>query len=383
MSDKIDFEEGYELHLYSEEELEAVEAWIDENMGKSDLVFHEILSLDIHCDVYIINPKDGEDYYCVTTVGAGAYRMNAPEDEPKRLELFMLLPPDWKIGEEYDVKSEEDESYWPIYWIKRLSRLPLQMDTWLGEGHTIPTGEKIPGTNFTGFMVYPLWTLDESAPLSLKEKIADDDTERRVMFYTLIPLYDEEMNYKLEHGTNALLERFREAEMPFPPVVDVNRPNVCEGFQLTSHHEALNDVYWAFNDTSYDSVMTFWAAVSQYNEGLEHPLDDFNPFETLFASTKVKDSYEAYIDILDELQDFETLDDPDSFVENTSDEGPVEVIATLEASQDGNFVAMELLWYLHQLFLTKDLGDHKFFEGLSFEGYDDEGTPMAYVCLGS
>ena len=37
MSDKIDFEEGYELHLYSEEELEAVEAWIDENMGKSDL----------------------------------------------------------------------------------------------------------------------------------------------------------------------------------------------------------------------------------------------------------------------------------------------------------------------------------------------------------
>ena len=105
MSDKIDFEEGYELHLYSEEELEAVEAWIDENMGKSDLVFHEILSLDIHCDVYIINPKDGEDYYCVTTVGAGAYRMNAPEDEPKRLELFMLLPPELKIGEEYDVKS--------------------------------------------------------------------------------------------------------------------------------------------------------------------------------------------------------------------------------------------------------------------------------------
>ena len=116
---------------------------------------------------------------------------------------------------------------------------------------------------------------------------------------------------------------------------------------------------------------------------MEHPLDDFNPFETLFASTKVKVSYEAYIDSLDELQDFETLDDPDSFVENTSDEGPVEVIATLEASQDGNFVAMELLWYLHQLFLTKDLGDHKFFEGLSFEGYDDEGTPMAYVCLGS
>lgn len=43
-------------------------------------------------------------------------------------------------------------------------------------------------------------------------------------FYQVIPLYEEEMDFKVKHGADALLDRFgKEA----PDLVDIHRKNVC------------------------------------------------------------------------------------------------------------------------------------------------------------
>ena len=45
-----------------------------------------------------------------------------------------------------------------------------------------------------------------------------------VNFYQVIPLYEEEMNFKIAHNAEALLEKMDEVS----PIVDIRRASVCE-----------------------------------------------------------------------------------------------------------------------------------------------------------
>ena len=50
--------------------------------------------------------------------------------------------------------------------------------------------------------------------------------EKTVYFLSVIPLYEEEMNFKLKHGTDPLVERLARAGIS--ELLDVNRKNVCK-----------------------------------------------------------------------------------------------------------------------------------------------------------
>ena len=47
-----------------------------------------------------------------------------------------------------------------------------------------------------------------------------------VNFYQMIPLYEEEVNFKIQNGAETLLGKMGEISA----VVDIHRLNVCEGF---------------------------------------------------------------------------------------------------------------------------------------------------------
>lgn len=50
-----------------------------------------------------------------------------------------------------------------------------------------------------------------------------------IHFYQMIPLYQEELEYKIEaEDINAVLALFDEEE--FPPVVNINRVNYCKEY---------------------------------------------------------------------------------------------------------------------------------------------------------
>ena len=215
-------EESREPELYTEEEMAAVETHIKNTFGAFENVFHELVSPDIHVDICVVPPSEERDYYTLVTMGMGAHRMNVPEElaeyKLERAELAIALPPDWKL----DKESLKDERwYWPIRLLKALARLPISCDTWLGFGHTMdkqsPFAEN---TALCGaLLVGPqdvVWNGGEVCTLPGGEE---------VNFYQVIPLYREELEYKLEHDADALIEQM--ADVSF--VVHPDRPNSLAG----------------------------------------------------------------------------------------------------------------------------------------------------------
>ena len=189
--------------VYTEEEMEAVEGHIQQYFGKFENVFHELSSPDIHVDICVVPPSEERDYYTLVTMGMGAHRMNVPEElaeyKLERAELAIALPGNWKLKRE-DLKNER--WYWPIRLLKTLARLPIASDTWLGFGHTMDNEEdfakdtKLCAAILTG----PQDTEDGSEVCILP-------SGEEVNFYQVIPLYREELEYKMEHDADALLDK--------------------------------------------------------------------------------------------------------------------------------------------------------------------------------
>ena len=89
--------------MYEQEDWDAVEAHLERYFGPCGNVFHEVVSPDIHVDIYIMKPTPERNYYVLSTFGMGAHRMNVPEEladkKLERAEIVVALPPDWKITE--------------------------------------------------------------------------------------------------------------------------------------------------------------------------------------------------------------------------------------------------------------------------------------------
>ena len=196
-------EEAGVPEVYTEEEMEVIEGHIQQYFGNFETVFHELSSPDIHVDICVVPPSEEHDYYTLVTMGMGAHRMNVPEElaeyKLERAELAIALPKDWKLKQE-DMK--DDRWYWPIRLLKSLARLPIASDTWLGFGHTMDNEDdfakdtKLCAAILTG----PQDTEDGSEVCILP-------SGEEVNFYQVIPLYREELEYKLAHDADALLDK--------------------------------------------------------------------------------------------------------------------------------------------------------------------------------
>ena len=198
-------EEAGVPEVYTEEEMEAVEGHIQQYFGKFENVFHEIVSPDIHVDICMVPPTEERDYYTLVTMGMGAHRMNVPEElaeyKLERAELAIALPADWKLDQE---SMKDEKWYWPIRLLKSLARLPINCDSWLGHGHTVENREPFADNTklCTATLIGPQDTEDGSEVCTLPGG-------EEVNFYQVIPLYEDELDYKLEHDVDALLNKMR------------------------------------------------------------------------------------------------------------------------------------------------------------------------------
>ena len=189
--------------VYSEEEMEAIEGHIQQYFGNFETVLHELSSPDIHVDICVVPPSEEHDYYTLVTMGMGAHRMNVPEElaeyKLERAELAIALPKDWKLKQE-DMRDER--WYWPIRLLKSLARLPIASDTWLGWGHTMDNQEPFaPDTELcAAILTGPQGTEDGSEFCTLPGG-------EEINFYQVIPLYRDELEYKLAHDADALLDK--------------------------------------------------------------------------------------------------------------------------------------------------------------------------------
>ena len=198
-----DEEKFSQPEVYTESEMDTIEEHIDKYFGKVENVFHELVSPDIHVDICIIPPAEERDYYTLVTMGMGARRMNVPDElaeyKLERAELAIALPANWKLDQE---SIKDEKWYWPIRLLKSLARLPIANDTWLGYGHTMDNeNDFAENTKLCAAILVAPQDVEDGGEVCTLPSGED------VNFYQVIPLYRDEMEYKIAHDADALLDK--------------------------------------------------------------------------------------------------------------------------------------------------------------------------------
>ena len=178
--------------------VELVDEHVEAHVGPVAMVWHEIVSEYVHIDIYHVEPGPGRPFHTLVTSGMSEQPMSAPASFPSftHAELVALLPTEWPLSEE---AFADESNYWPVRQLKILARLPHEYNTWLWMDHTVPNGDPpepfAPSTQLCCSLLEP--------PLSLPEQFAilDAPDGRHISFFVLLPLYREEMEFKLRAGS--------------------------------------------------------------------------------------------------------------------------------------------------------------------------------------
>lgn len=204
----------------------AIVEHVSRHLAPPALVIHEIESELVHLDVHVVPPAPDRDFWFLFTTGMSALPMKKPYDAPgsRLAELSILLPQDWRLDRE---SWRETRWFWPIRELEEAALLPHRHDTWLGYGHTIMPAEISRSGEVTR-------SLDASTRLSsllvVGSALVPDATElirsgaARIDLLTLFPIYPEELDYKVEHGLDALMAAISAARVSH--VIDPARPSV-------------------------------------------------------------------------------------------------------------------------------------------------------------
>lgn len=203
--------------------IDAIDAHVTQHIGPIAMVFHEIISDLVHIDVHWVKPTHDRPFHTLITSGMSDRPMTTPEGAEafRHAELVICLPPEWPMDQN---KWKDPIHYWPIRTLKFLARFPHEYETWLSYLHTVPNGDPpepfASSTKLCGAMLVPPIFVDaEFSTLKI-------DDEKTIFFWVVMPLYEEEMNFKLKQGGEALLDRFDKYDIN--QVIDVRRRNVCQ-----------------------------------------------------------------------------------------------------------------------------------------------------------
>ncbi|MEO1030537.1 MAG: suppressor of fused domain protein [Bacteroidota bacterium] len=196
-----------------------IDNYFDEDLVS---VFHEIVLFDIHLDIYFIKPKNAK-FNILLTSGMSTLKMNVSgeAENPKDLEfaeLMILVPKDIAFE---DVYTGEHKNDWIISMLKRTARFPHYYNTWIGIGHSIQAEEDFSpygkDTEYVGALILPSVTFDKDFTVIVKDG-------RQINIYSILPLYKNELEYKIEHGYNKFLDLLIKANGE--EVLDINRKNL-------------------------------------------------------------------------------------------------------------------------------------------------------------
>lgn len=217
-----DFYEKFKDKRCFDHHAEAIAEHLDKKYKSEEItVFHEMVSLDFHLDVYFIN-SDQHNFNILLTSGMSTLEMLVPDTvenlaQYKFAELMLLLPKDLEFGK----VTGDNPNDWLIAMLKETARFPHHYDTWLAIGHTLQaTADMEPyseNADFAGVVILPSVTFDDEFTTI---QVGDD----LINVYSVFPLYANEMNYKIENGYNALLDKLIENDSK--EIFDYNRSNL-------------------------------------------------------------------------------------------------------------------------------------------------------------
>ena len=116
-------------------------------------------------------------------------------------ELYFLLPNYWNI------EAIENQNFnWVFSWLQRLKNFAIEKNAWYGHGHTFPCGKEMNPLSESMRQNHFILT----RPIELDEDLAEIVLEdRSIGFLGVIPIFEDEMDFKQGRGTVQLFEKLR------------------------------------------------------------------------------------------------------------------------------------------------------------------------------
>lgn len=213
---------------------------INAYFGRYTQLIHDDSDLDHPLSIAVIPPRVEHDYYTLVTIGLSLFPMNVPEEladsKLNRAELLINLPKDWKLSEQDRLDNRWN---WPIRMLLATAHFPIRdSQVWLGSRDTLGEEDATPfdeGTKLNGSIL--LWP-GVFSDASFSCVLPDED---EVNFYQVIPLYPEELHYKLEYGSDAFLDLCPDESLE---VINPQRLNVVTDIgKLNYDCSEMDDVY--------------------------------------------------------------------------------------------------------------------------------------------
>lgn len=204
----------------------AIEKHVQKHVGPLDMVLHEIFSDGIHLDVIPVEPSKKRPFKTFVTMGMSAVPMETPKGSgaPRRLELCVVLPPDWPTDDK-SLARDDGRYDWPIGGLKSLARYPHEVGTYFDIGHTTVTSDPpkpfVKSCKFMAWMILP--------PLSFSPQFFElTSTKFSARVLQVMPIYREELEFKLKEGAEAMFDRFEAIGLDVACGCDPGRPNACK-----------------------------------------------------------------------------------------------------------------------------------------------------------
>ncbi|WNY26022.1 suppressor of fused domain protein [Methanolapillus millepedarum] len=169
--------------------------------------------------VYVVKANRERPYHLLITAGMSRIQMDVPPgfEDFRFSEVMMLLPEYWPL---FADELEKEENNWPIQVLQTIAKLPVPDGTWVSWGHTV-SNKDAPFSRFvsveSSLLVYSITVPEEFVKIELPEKV--------IHIYSAIPLYPEELEFKIKYGAENLLDKFNRYQIP--EILDCDRENVC------------------------------------------------------------------------------------------------------------------------------------------------------------
>lgn len=237
------------LAMYSPEELQTVLSHITKYFGMVSKTIETVDTAHNPISILYIPPTKEKNYAALVTAGIGAYKANVPENlrgmDMDRIELIAYLPPDW------DVDDDNIRSAWVARALQTLGTMIQVDDTWLGLGHTVSNGSPFsPDTEYNGVI------LDSITNVETDANWCHLPNGEIVTFYQMIPIYEEEMLFKIKNNFEDLFNLLiQKVGISYKGPINLQRPNVCAD---------MKEKKWAIPKSSLENILQWSGADGCY-----------------------------------------------------------------------------------------------------------------------
>jgi hypothetical protein len=155
----------------------------------------------------LISPINRNGNKILLSTDLSDFKMNVHEKHAgeEYNELYFYLPSYWDLS---DLKNSKMN--WVFEWLEKLKNHVINKNTWFGNGHTIPCGKELKPLSETMLQNHFILASPIELNVELSAITIDDKT---IHFLAVIPIFEDEMDYKQGKGTAKLFRKFELAKV--------------------------------------------------------------------------------------------------------------------------------------------------------------------------